>query len=127
MTNTDPFEDPGTGGDRINWNDTKGHLLLFTVHSVERGIETSFGEADAVKVDVADLDTDTTYHDTLVFPRILQSQLNGKVGGMVLGRLEQGEAKKGQSPPWRLADPTETDKVKAREHLAKAADLEEPF
>lgn len=124
------FEAPGSGGDRINWDDVKGTLLLFTVTSVETGIETAYGEADAVKADVAAIDGDhagTRWDGALVFPRVLQSQLSGKVGKMVLGRLTQGEAKKGQSPPWRLDDPTDDDRAAGKKYLASLADAEEPF
>ena len=128
--NTDPFETPGHGGDRINLPDVLGDLLLFTVHSVERDIETAFGNSDAVKCDVAVLDgtlADTTYNDTLIFPRVLQSQLSGRTGKMVLGRLEQGVAKKGQSAPWQLADPTDKDREVGKAWLAKQTETSEPF
>ena len=130
MSNTDPFDSPGTGGDRIHWDDVIDTLLLFTVHSVERGIDTSFGEADAVKCDIAALDGDhkaETWEGALVFPRVLQSQLSGKVGGMVLGRLGKGEAKPGQSAPWKLDDPTDADRDIARKYLAHIAEVEAPF
>lgn len=130
MSTNDPFDAPGKGGDRIHWDDVNGALLLFTVHSVERGIETTFGDADAVKCDVAALDGDhkgQTWDGALVFPRVLQSQLSGKVGGKVLGRLGKGTAKPGQSPPWTLEDPTEDDKAIARKYLAHVAQIEEPF
>lgn len=127
---SDPFETPGHGGDRVVLADVLGSLLLFTVHSVERGIETTFGESDAVKVDVVVLDGElkgTVYADTLIFPRVLQSQLSGKVGKMVIGRLEQGVAKKGQSAPWQLADPTDDDKEIGRKYLAHVAKVTDPF
>ena len=126
----DEFSDPGHGGDRIVFDEVNGSLLLFTVHSVERAIETTFGESDAVKTTVSVLDgtlEGTTYEDTLIFPRVLQSQLSGKVGQKVLGRLGQGVAKKGQSPPWTLDDPTDADKAVGRAWLAAAATAEAPF
>ena len=101
MSNQDPFEDPAHG-DRIVFEDVLGSLLLFTVHSVERDIDTAFGVSDAVKCDVAVLDGEhksTVYANALIFPRELQGALGSKVGKMVLGRLSQGEAKKGQSKP----------------------------
>ena len=128
-TDQDPFEDPAHG-DRIVFDDVNGSLLLFTVHSVEHGIETAFGESDAVKCDVAVLDGDqkgTTFENTLIFPRVLQGALGPKVGKKVLGRLGQGEAKKGQSPPWMLDDPTDDDKKVGRAWIAKQAEIEEPF
>ena len=113
MTTTDPFSDPGKGGDRVPLDELVDTLLAFQVHSVEREIETSFGPSDAVKCDVHALDGDhkgDAWHDTLIFPRVLQSQLSGKVGGIVLGRLGKGTAKPGQSAPWQLDDPTDADR-----------------
>ena len=119
MSNPDPFDTPAHG-DRIVFDELKGSLLLFTVHSVERGVETAFGDSDAIKCDVVVLDgthKDTTYENTLIFPRVLQGALSSKVGKKVLGRLGQGEAKKGQSPPWILEDPTDADKQVARDWI----------
>jgi hypothetical protein len=126
----DPFSDPGKGGDRLDLNSVNGALLLFDVISVEHGIETTFGPSDAVKCDVACLDGDhkgETWDGTLIFPRVLQGQLSGKVGGKVLGRLGQGVAKPGQSPPWTLADPTDADRDTGRAYLAHLAKIEDPF
>ena len=112
----------------IQWADLKGSLLLFKVHSYEPSLTTQFskapGDASAVRADVTVLDGDLTgteYTDTLVFPKVLQSQIKGKVGGgLVLGRLEQGAPKSGQSAPWKLAeDLTKADKDLAVAHLEK--------
>ena len=129
---SDPFSSPAepTGGDRLPLADVLGDLLLFTVHEVVHDIDTEYGKSNAVRVDVAVLDGDRkaeVFHDTLVFPRVLQSQLAGNVGGMVLGRLEQGEKKPGKNPPWRLADPSEGDKETARKYLAHTAKVSDPF
>jgi hypothetical protein len=117
---SDDFKNPGST-EGVQWADHKGSLLLFKVHSVELGISTQFGDTDAVRADVVILDganEGTVITDTLVFPKVLQSQIKGAVGSMVLGRLGQGQAKKGQSAPWKLADAEEADKVIAREYLA---------
>jgi hypothetical protein len=49
----------------------------------------------------------------------------------VLGRLEQGTAKPGQKPPWKLANATDSDKDIGRKYLAytaaQTAAVEEPF
>lgn len=108
----------------IQWNDLKGSLLLFKVHAVESGIKTVHGDAQAVRADVIVLDgdqADTVYADTLVFPKVLISQVKPRVGGMVLGRLGQGQAKPGQSKPWVLSEATEADKGVARAHIAKSS------
>ena len=131
-TMSDPFTNPAepTGGDRLPLADVLGDLLLITVHEVVHDIETEYGKSNAVRVDVAVLDGElkaTTYADTLIFPRVLQGQLSAKVGGMVLGRLEQGEKKPGKNPPWRLADPTDDDKETARKYRAHTAKVSDPF
>ena len=51
--------------------------------------------------------------DTLVFPKLLQSQLRSQIGKKVLGRLGQGSAKPGQSAPWLLNEASADDIAKA--------------
>lgn len=120
---TDMFEAAGTGGGGIKWDDLNGFLLLFKPHSVEEGIQTSFGEKSAVRADVFVLDgpkKGEEYIDTLVFPGKLQGQIkhNAGTGKYVLGRLGQGQGKPGQRPPWQLStDPTDQDKDVARAWL----------
>ena len=109
---TMPFASPAAPGDGITWTDLNGCLLLIDVLSIETGIKTSFGDADAVRANVAVLDgmqAGTEYADTLVFPKVLQGQLKSRVGQKVLGRLGQGAQKPGQSPPWMLFEATEAD------------------
>jgi len=125
MAGNDPFGAPSSATG-IDWKTLKGALLLFKIHSVESEIKTVHGMSTAVRVDVTVLDdkgeiaAETVIADTLVFPKVLQSQIKGSIGGMVLGRLGQGAAKPAQSPPWMLADATEADKVIGREYLAKS-------
>lgn len=124
---SDQFSGPSSA-DGIQWTDYLGSLLLFKVKGYEPAVNTVHGETSAVSADVLVLDgehVDTEVIDTLVFPKVLQSQIKGRIGGMVLGRLGQGEAKKGQSKPWKLADATEADKATARAYLAK--NTEAPF
>ena len=137
MTITDEFTNPAEpgSGDKLPLADLLGNLLLFTVDKSIDEIETEYGKASAVGCNVAVLDGASkgdTYNDTLIFPRVLQSQLRHAVGGgKVLGRLTQGEKKPGKNPPWKLDDPTEDDKVTARkylEHVAKTVEtVEDPF
>jgi hypothetical protein len=120
---TAPFSPPASAAG-ISWEDLNGALLLFTVHSVERDVNTQFGVTDAVRSTVVVLDGPNAgdkREDTLVFPKALQGQLRPKVGGMVLGRLGKGTAKSGQSAPWLLAEYTEQDAKVAQEWLAKHA------
>lgn len=124
---SDPFNAPSTATG-INWNDLHGSLLLIKVHSQEHGIKTVHGDSSAVRADVIILDgakANEVYADTLIFPKVLQSQIKGNVGGMVLGRLGRGHAKPSQSPPWTLAEATDADKAVGRAYLAKT--VEPPF
>jgi hypothetical protein len=134
---TDEFMDPGTGGgDQLPLADLNGSLLLFYVKRETDDIETKFGTTTAVEVDVAVLDgalKGQVFNDALVFPRVLKSQLRGSAGGKVLGRLGQGENKKG-NPPWQLAAATDADRETGHKYLAYMAtqavtvpDIEEPF
>ena len=112
----------------IGWEDLKGSLLIVEVISLELAIKTSYGVSDAIRANVSVLDGDeegTVYRDTLIFPKVLISQVKSAMGGKVLGRLGQGVKKPGQSPPWMLSDATEADKVAARAYLA--ASTEAPF
>lgn len=121
---TDTFNEPGTGGgDQFDLKALNGSLLLFTVKEETQEIDTKFGPQTAIRADVAVLDGPNkgdVVADTLVFPRVLKGQLRGSVGGKVLGRLGQGENKKG-NPPWQLSAPTDADKETGRKYLAYIA------
>jgi hypothetical protein len=115
---TTQFSSPAsTSG--VDWNATKGHLLLITPLSLEEGVLTSLGAKDAVRADIVDLDNGEEFTDVLVFPRVLIGQLRSKIGGKVLGRLGQGTAKPGQSAPWLLTDFTPDDAKKASDWIEK--------
>ena len=106
----------------IKWADLKGALVLVTVHEVIPEMNTVHGTGSAVRADVAVLDGEhkgTEYDDTLIFPKVLQSQVKSQVGGKVLGRVGQGMAKPGQSAPWTFSEATEADKVVGRAYLAE--------
>ena len=121
------FADPSTATG-ITWEDFKGSLLLIKPHEQVIGVKTSYGEANAVRADVIVLDGDKEgeeYLDTLIFPKVLQSQVKPRIGQMVLGRLGQGHKKPGQSPPWTLAPATDADKRVGTAYLEKNEDT--PF
>lgn len=107
-----PFDAPAaaTGFD---YNEHLGRLLVIEPHSIEEKVATTLGEKDAIRADIFVLDGDNPgdYEDVLVFPRVLQGQLRTRLGRKVLGRLEQGVAKPGQNPPWRIAEATEADQA----------------
>lgn len=116
-----PFAAPAESSG-VKWDDLNGALLIFTVHAVEEGIPTTFGDKDAVRADVDVVDgpkAGERYPDALVFGLVLIGQLRPNVGSKVLGRLGQGNAKPGQKPPWLLAEATEQDTNAATAHLNK--------
>jgi hypothetical protein len=118
---TDPFADPGSSTS-VDWSQHVGELLMLTVHGVEREVATVHGVTDAIRADVVVLDgahRGEEYADTLVFPKLLQSQLRSRIGQKVLGRLGQGEAKRGQSAPWQLNAATDQDKQTGRAYLSQ--------
>lgn len=98
------FAAPAEGGDGWSPKDSSGHLLVIEPESLETGIVTSFGEKDAIRGTVHDVDAGETYADTLVFPRVLIGSLKSRLGEKVLARLGTGQAKPGQAPPWILED-----------------------
>ncbi|GGM55841.1 hypothetical protein GCM10012275_28700 [Longimycelium tulufanense] len=128
-TVTDQFDGPGSASG-IDWNEYNGRLLLIAPLSREEVNTQNYGVKEAIRADVIVLDGDDApegYPDVLIFPKVLQGQLRSNVGKgrMNLGRLMQGEARKGQKPPWILADPTDADREKARAYLASQE--EPPF
>ena len=128
------FKDPSTGGDKLPLDDLKGSLLLFSVHEQMPEMQTSFGVATPIRSDVAVLDgalKGQVFTDALIFPRVLQGNLRGAIGEMVIGRLGKGTAKLGQSAPWVLDAATDADKQVGERYLAHVAAQavadEEPF
>jgi hypothetical protein len=123
------FSDPSTATG-IDWKELHGSLLLFRVHSQEVGIQTVHGPSNAIRADVIVLDGEKEgeeFLDTLVFPKVLQSQVKPRIGELVLGRLGQGHKKPGQSPPWTLAPATAADKQVGKAYLDAQAKDDTPF
>ena len=120
----DPFDSPGSSVG-VQWDQLNGRLLLITPLTAEKDIKTTNGPADAIRANLVVLDGPNgveEFRDTLIFPKVVQSQVRGNIGtGRAnLGRLGQGNKKPGQSPPWRLTDPTDADKDIARSYYAGA-------
>lgn len=110
------FAQPSAPGDGIKWDAHKGALLLVEPLSLEVGVKTSFGDADAVKANVYVIDgqgAGDSYTETLIFPKLLVSQTKNQLGQKILGRLGQGTQKPGQSAPWLLNEATPEDIAKA--------------
>ena len=106
---------PPSGG--IDLKEYNGALLVVEPLGVESGIPTVHGPSDAVRANVYAITgpgESDDFIDTLLFPKVLQSQLRGQVGKKVVGRLGQGTAKPGQSAPWILAEATADDISKAQ-------------
>ena len=84
------FRDPTTGGDKLPLDELRYPLLLFSVHEQMPEMQTSFGVATPIRADVAVLDgarKGEAFADALIFPRVLQGNLRGAIGEMVIGRL----------------------------------------
>lgn len=120
-----PFAKPAAPTGGIDFKQLLGALLVIDVISVEEHVPTVHtkpGEkSPAVKADVYVLDgaqQGEEYPSTLIFPRILQSQLGRSVGQKVIGRLTQGSAKPGQSAPWMLEEATDADNAAGEKWLA---------
>jgi hypothetical protein len=127
------FSNPAAPSSGIKWDDHKGALLVIEPKEFEANIPTTYGFADAVKADVYVIDgpgAGSGYNDTLVFPKLLVSQLKAGVGTKILGRLGQGTAKSGQSAPWLLEAATPADQATGEKWLANLkplASAEPPF
>lgn len=120
---------PPSGG--ITWEDHNGKLLIVEPLAVETGIQTTYGLSDAVRANVYVITGPTEaeeFADTLIFPKLLQSQTRGQIGKKVVGRLGQGQAKSGQSAPWVISEATTEDIEKAKAYLAgKSVTSAPPF
>jgi hypothetical protein len=133
------FSTPAAPSAGVDLDTLNGRLLLITVHSIETGINTTFGPKDAARCDIAILDgpdKGTEHSDTLLFPKVVVGQLRRSNGNPVLARMGQGVAKPGQKPPWLLEAATEADVATATKYQAwkmtqipapTVTDDEEPF
>lgn len=100
----DVFDDPAPSA-FFRCADNDGRLVLVIPKSYETGINTDNGETNAVRCDVAVLDGEeagTFYEETLIFGKVIVSQLKRQIGSKVLGVVKQGEKKKGKNAPWTI-------------------------
>lgn len=93
-------------GESVKVADLAGHLLIITPTEYKTGIQTVHGLAEAVEVEIIDLDTKQTHASLLWFNVALRNALKNKIGQKVLARIGQGAAKPGKSAPWILIDAT---------------------
>lgn len=106
----------------VDWAAMEGALLLFRVRGETVVEHAEHGRVSAVVADVHILDGEKegeVYTGTLVFPKVLQSQLKPTIGQQVAGRLGQGHGKPHQPPPWTLSPATGEDKVLLVEWLGR--------
>ena len=114
------FASPGNQSESVKVADLANHLLIITPTEYKTGIQTVHGIAEAVEVNVYDLDTNTEYNSLLWFNVALRNALKTKLSQKVLARIGQGPAKPGKSAPWILLDATSdaTAIAKANAYLA---------
>jgi hypothetical protein len=114
------FASPGNTSESVKVADLANHLLIITPIEYKTGIQTVHGIAEAVEVNVYDLDTNTAHNSLLWFNVALRNALKTKLNQKVLARIGQGPAKPGKSAPWILLDATSdaTAIAKANAYLA---------
>ena len=116
-----PFEAPASmESSSVRPADLNGHLLIIKPLEYKTGIATQLGVAEAIEVDIVDLDTNEEHTSVLFFNIALRNALKPNIGKQVLARIGQGTAKPGKSAPWILLNATENadDVAKATAYLA---------
>lgn len=125
----DPFDDPGPL-EAIKWEDLEYSLVLITPMEKRDNVPTPDGRdfREVIYGRVVVLDgpqAPKEYAYTPIFPRYLQGQVRSNIGTgrSNLGRVGRDPTRQrpGQSAPWVLGAPSDTDKQLARDHLARAA------
>jgi len=100
------FASPGNQSESVKVADLANHLLIIMPTEYKTGIQTVHGIAEAVEVNVFDLDTNREHTSLLWFNVALRNALKTKINQKVLARIGQGPAKPGKSAPWILLDAT---------------------
>lgn len=100
------FAAPSNATESVKVADLANHLLIIEPVEYKTGIPTVHGEAEAIEVNIVDLDTNTEHAGLLWFNVALRNALKTKTGQKVLARIGQGQAKPGKSAPWILIDAT---------------------
>ena len=100
------FEAPSAATESVKVADLNGKLLIIEPVEYKTGIQTVHGDADAIEVNLVNLDDNTEHNNVLFFNVALKNALKSKVGHKVLARIGQGTAKPGKSAPWILLDAT---------------------
>jgi len=123
---TSPFTAPTQGGDSVKPADLQGHLLIIKPTGYKTGIQTTLGEAEAIEVDLVDLDTNEEHTSVLFFSISLRSALKPNIGKSVLARMGQGTAKPGKSAPWIFIDATTDAEAVAKATAYLAGNMAPP-
>ena len=115
------FTAPSNSNEQVKVADLAGQLLIITPVEYKTGIQTVHGEADAVEVNIVNLDNNKTHDGVLFFNVALKNSLKSKINEKVLARIGQGIAKPGKSAPWILIDATQSiaDVEKANAYVSK--------
>jgi hypothetical protein len=100
------FAAPSSPTESVKVADLAGQLLIITPVEYKTGIQTVHGEADAVEVNIVNLDKGSEHNNVLFFNVALKNALKTKIGQKVLARIGQGKASPGKSAPWILVDAT---------------------
>lgn len=98
------FAAPAASGATLKPADVEGHLLVVEPLEYVATMTTAFGESDAVRVTVHDINDQATHESVLWFSSALVGSLKGSIGKRVLAVMGKGQAKPGQSAPWVLVD-----------------------
>lgn len=122
------FAAPSTANESVKVADLANHLLIISPVEYKTGIPTVHGDAEAIEVNVVDLDTNKEHSSLLWFNVALRNALKSKTGQKVLARIGQGTAKPGKSAPWILIDATgdATAVAKANAYLGAATPAPTP-
>ena len=108
------FDAPTMGSSNsVRPADLEGHVLVVQPLEYVNSISTSFGEKDAIRVNVHDISDKESHDDVLFFGTALIGSLKRDIGKTLLGKMGKGEAKAGQSAPWILIDLTSNEKAVA--------------
>jgi hypothetical protein len=123
------FSAPSQASESVKVADLNGQLLIIEPIEYKTGIETVHGPADAVEVNIVNLDNNNAIHNNVLFFNVaLKNALKTKIGQKVLARIGQGTAKPGKSAPWILIDATAdaTAVAKANAFIASAPAVAQP-
>lgn len=100
------FAAPASSNENVKVADLVGQLLIIEPIEYKTGIPTALGEAEAIAVNLVNLDKGSTHDNVLFFNVALRNSLKSKVGQKVLARIGTGVAKPGKSAPYILVDAT---------------------